>query len=179
MLPDYITLVRRQLRHTLHSELKTHICGAPTGFRSPYCWLTTSDDSQFTTGACAAVKPGRRGRSKLFVAAAGARLAARINVAPSPPHLAKLVQAAGIEPATAAFQTRNAPTAPHLDGPSMPGRGGPRGPPPAPGGDGDCSPAPRRTLDLWRKPGDLHPKRLAALPVFETGPSSSRTAPVH
>ena len=37
MLPDYITLVSG--------------FGAPTGFRSPYCWLTTSDDSQFTTGA--------------------------------------------------------------------------------------------------------------------------------
>jgi hypothetical protein len=45
-----------------------------------------------------------------------------------------LVQAAGIEPATAAFQTRNAPAAPHLD--SVSGRGGPSGPPPAPGGDG-------------------------------------------
>ena len=56
-----------------HFALQTHVCGAPTGFRSPYCWLTTSDDSQFTTGACCAATLEHADIGNRIVAAAGAR----------------------------------------------------------------------------------------------------------
>jgi hypothetical protein len=65
MLPDYITLVE--------------LFGAPTGFRSPYCWLTTNHDSQFTTGA---LRWARRAQN---VKAAGRRptLVSREGLEPS------------------------------------------------------------------------------------------------
>jgi hypothetical protein len=223
MLPDYITLVE--------------LFGAPTGFRSPYCWLTTSDDSHFTTGAllwaqrrakrqsCVSAGPhwsrekesnlqpppsqsgalsvgrsrvGRRTRTRTGAPAFGGRrslhlsytaLAAGIRFERTP---WRLTAACPTNWATLLYWSRRLGSnqrPPRSKRGMLPlhhtwicccvrARGTTWPAARARRGLGGRTPAPRRTHVQWRKPGDLHPKHLAVLPVFETGPSSSRTAPV-